>query len=79
MNEFKNMESCFLCGRNFQFGPSRYDGSFIPKYQFIVCQYCYLTAWDGWGPAWEPKILEHLEKNGLEVPTRDKDGLLPRN
>jgi hypothetical protein len=71
--------TCGLCGMTFQFGPGRYDGKHIPGYNLTVCKGCYDANWDGWAPQWEAKILQHLHENGLPVPAKNSQGLLPRD
>jgi len=73
------VERCFVCGQEFQYGPRRYAGKFIPRYQILACEVCYGAAWDGWGPGAEAKILTHLEAKGIPVPPRNDKGWLPRD
>lgn len=72
------MVRCFIHGGDFQFGPHRYAGKHIPRYQITVCETCYQANWDGWAPHYEARILGHLATQGLPVPERNTDGLLPR-
>ena len=70
---------CGACNTEFQFGPHRYDGTYIKAYDMTVCLTCYGANWDGWAPIWEPRILKHLEAKGLPVPRRNSAGWLPRD
>ncbi len=79
MSEHKIMDSCFMCGRQFQMGPHRYDGKFISGYQISVCWACYEGNWDGWAPHWEQILVAHLKKNKLLIPERNAKGWLPRD
>ena len=69
---------CGVCGGRFQFGPDRYAGKFIARYQIKVCEACFKGAWDGWGPSSEAKIIKHCGEKGLLVSTRNAKGWLPR-
>lgn len=78
MTEQKFMHLCDMCGSSFQFGPHRYDGSHLARYDMTVCSTCWKSNWDGWAPHLEERILTHLNARGLSVPERNKAGLLPR-
>lgn len=78
MAEYQLMMNCDLCGARFQFGPNRYAGNFVERYQMLVCRTCWEGSWDGYGPFYEAKILAHLEEKGLPVPERNAEGWLPR-
>lgn len=71
------MMQCPTCGREFQFGPHIYAGVYIPAYKMTVCRGCYSANWDGWGPAYEGKILDHLKREGIPEPQRNENGRLP--
>ena len=71
------MMTCFTCGLPFQFGPHKYDGKHLPAYQFTVCRGCYSSNWDGWAPAYQDKIVAHMETKGLPLPKRNAAGWLP--
>ena len=77
MND-KVMYLCFICSKNFQMGPNKYDGKFMASYNISVCRTCYEGNWDGWAPQYEQRLIAHLEKNGLEIPGKNEKGLLPR-
>ena len=79
MAKEKFMNQCFMCGRDFQFGPHIYRGKGIPRYNISVCDTCYEGNWDGWAPECEKKLVEHLEKDGLPIPERNEKGWLPRD
>lgn len=78
MIETKCMVKCPVCGNQFQFGPHKYDGKHLDRYEMTVCRLCYDVNWDGWGPAREAAILDHLREKGIPVPDRNQEGLLPR-
>lgn len=78
MPEYKHMIPCFTCGRQFQFGPHLYAGTFIRRYQVCVCKACYDSNWDGWAPHYEQLLIAHLEEKGLPMPERNAKGRLPR-
>lgn len=73
------MVRCELCHSEFQFGPHRYDGKHIARYQMTVCRTCYQANHDGWAPAWEERVLAVLKEKGLPVPERNAEGYLPRD
>ena len=79
MNDVKFMYTCDLCGAEYQFGRHIYDGKYIPRYKLNVCMNCYSGNHDGWSPHDERIILKHIEENGLSVPERNEEGLLPRD
>ena len=45
--EFKNVCSCFLSQRDFQYGPHIYDGRRVPQWDIMVCKHCHAGNWDG--------------------------------
>ena len=77
MEDFKITHTCFICGRNYQFGPNRYDGKYLDAYSMNVCLNCFSANHDGWSPVYEGKILEHLARESLPSPERNQKGLLP--
>ena len=72
------MIECQICGSMHQMGPGIYDGKQIPAYKLQVCKTCFEANWDGWAPVWEEVFLEHLKKEGIEVPQRNAAGYFPR-
>ena len=70
--------TCFMCGKRWQFGPHRYPGKHIARYQITVCEGCYAGNWDGWNPRCEARLLSHLAENGIPVPLRNEAGWFPR-
>ena len=79
MEDLKFMYHCDLCQKEFQFGPHKYDGKFISRYQMTVCGGCYKNNWDGWGPAVEGAFLAHLKSKGIPPPKRNQGGWFPRD
>ena len=78
--EFINMAVCDVCKREYRNGPHRYEGHRLHLYGDIsCCDICWEGNWDGWNPGREPVLLEHLERQDLPVPPRNKLGWLPRN
>ncbi len=78
MDTHKIMLRCDLCNREFQFGPHRYDGKHILRYQITVCMSCWNGNCDGWAPHLDERLISHLEKKGLPIPERNSKGWLPR-
>ena len=79
MNNKKFMFKCDLCDSSYQMGRHKYDGKQISRYGIGVCNICYKGNWDGWATNHESKILLHLKEEGLPVPDRNDNGLLPRD
>lgn len=69
---------CPLCSALFKWGPERFDGREIKRYDLKVCNICWQQSWGGWKHSHEEKIIAHLEKSGLPIPERNARGLLPR-
>lgn len=79
MDATRIMYPCISCGRQFQFGPHRYDGKVAKLYgNAPVCNTCWNANSDGWGPSVESKLLTVLKEMGLPVPPRNENGWLPR-
>lgn len=74
----KFMTKCDCCGTEFQYGPHKYDGEYIPRYQITVCMSCYDGNWDGWAPQ-DKWLIKHLESKNLPIPKRNRKGCLPRD
>lgn len=66
MPEYKHMEECFLCKRQFQFGPQLYKGTVVKEWKIIVCDICYKANWDGIVPRTYPHLLHHLRLMDIE-------------
>lgn len=79
MDTDKTMMSCELCGKEFQYGPHRYDGQFIRRYQLTVCKTCFSGNRDGWAPHLEEKFLAHLKAKHIPAPARNAEGWFPRD
>ncbi len=79
MPEPKKMVRCFMCDDEFQMGPHRYDGKFIPRYKISVCRICYDGNWDGWAPHFTERLIEHLKKEKFSIPEKNERGWLPRD
>lgn len=79
MQPYKNMVTCALCSKDFQFGPHAYDGTHLSGYGLTVCRSCYNSNWDGWAPRNEKIILAHLSSRGVRPPARNSAGWLPRD
>lgn len=74
----ENILSCPLCGFNFHFGPSLYEGKHLKGYELTVCRTCYNSNRDGWNEDYEDTLLEVLEENSTAKPERLDNDLLPR-
>ncbi len=77
---FKITDNCFSCGKELQRGPhSNYEGHVIHRYQFTVCDLCYKNNEDGWVSQLKKRITDHLNKEGVEIPSLNEKGFLPRD
>jgi hypothetical protein len=74
----KFAQHCDICGSEFQYGPHKYNGKYIARYQITVCMPCWESNWDGWAPGNEERLIAHLQKMGLPIPERNSKGWLPR-
>jgi hypothetical protein len=77
---------CFFCGKQFEkYEPlysgeySGYRGMYIGKYMIEACDVCYASNSDVWERRHEGRLVAHLTDNGLPIPTRNAEGLLPRD
>jgi hypothetical protein len=78
MPKEKFMYQCFMCGREYQYGPHKYEGREISRYKINVCNVCYDANRDGWSPEYQEKLIAHLKKEGIGIPARNREGWLPR-
>ena len=69
---------CELCGAQFQLDQGVYDGHYIPRYQFTICQTCWDGNWDGYTPRLDERIIAHLRAKGIPEPARNAKGWFPR-
>ena len=72
------METCFLCGEQFQFSAGVYAGAHISGYKVMVCGICYDGNREGWASHREWQLIAHLKREGTPVPPRNAQGWLPR-
>ena len=68
---------CFMCGDDCQMGGGVWEADWIRLYEITACKTCQSANYDGWGPDCEEKLIPHLEKKGLPVPSRNGGGWLP--
>lgn len=67
MTDDKFFEECFLCRRNFQFGPHVYDGKPVKSWNIMVCNRCLRANWDGIVIEGHPRLAAHLEGLGIKI------------
>ena len=72
-----HMMLCFACNREFQYGPTIYNGKVIKRYEINACLECLGNNWDGWSPDIEKRLIKHLKEKGIPVPERNQHGWLP--
>ena len=77
MESDKCMVKCDLCSRMFQFGPHKYDGKYLRKYEMSVCQGCLNSHHDGVGPSHEKQFTDHLITKNIKLPDRNAKGWYP--
>ena len=80
MAEYKHMETCFLCQRQFQYGPHVYNGTWLRSWQIIACRGCLSGNHDGIVPTTFPHLLDHLKAKGVKLTYNDQGWIcLPSN
>ena len=75
MNETKTMTACFLCKRQVQVGPHRYEGRNVPAWNVFICDTCRSANWDGVVPGTYPHLIEHLKSHRIEIKLNAKGWL----
>ena len=68
---------CFICRRDFQFGPYWYHGRYVRLYGVTLCDDCWASAVDGWPREHERTLCAWLNRIDLAIPARLPNGLLP--
>jgi len=72
--------NCDVCNSPYQHGPGRYEGHKLELYGGIFCcDSCWRNNWDGWAHRYESTLLAHLNGKGHPIPSRNANGLLPRD
>lgn len=61
----KIMVECFLCRREFQFGPNRYEGRHVGEWGISVCSHCSRSPWDEVPPGYTQRVVEYLDAKGI--------------
>ena len=79
MNDQKIMCECGVCGCQYNHGLHSYEGHKLELYGIFCCNICWVANWDGWNPHCEVVLLQQLKAKDLPQPTRNANGLLPRN
>jgi len=64
-----------MCGCSFKFSNGRYHGRWIPKWRVYLCQACDRQNWDGIVIEQQPKFIEKLKANGVEIQLNPKGWL----
>lgn len=72
----RHMVPCFLCKRDFQFGPHVYAGRGVAAWGIRICRLCEDGNWDGIVTSSHPDLMDHLKERGVEVRFNPK-GWLP--
>ena len=67
------LNQCAICLITFQ------QLELVNGYKLLVCADCWQGAEKGWANQHEPILFEALKKNGLLIPDRNLEDLLPRD
>lgn len=67
MTEDKFMTECFMCKRDVQAGPHRFEGRNVPAWGIFICHGCRDGNWDGIVPATYPHLIDHLKSKGIKI------------
>ena len=65
--------TCFLCGKQFQFGPRAYLGRRVEAWDIAICNDCHARTSGGIVPGIYPHLVEHLKARGI-TPEYDDHG-----
>lgn len=78
-NEAKFFSRCFLCERDFQYGPHVYKGKRSQLYEGLMfCNVCRNANRDGIAARhYIDRVKNYLFERGLSVPESDINGFLP--
>lgn len=68
--------TCFFCGELLDLGRDRASGQRIHQFQLFICHECLAANFEGVCSWHEIRLLEHLKRNGLAMPPRNKNGLI---
>ncbi|TCM81470.1 hypothetical protein EV216_11812 [Rhodovulum steppense] len=78
MSQAAFKETCYVCGREFQYGNHVYNGRKATRYGVMLCKACWESNHDGFNSLLEPKMIAACKINRLDLPNRLPNGLLPR-
>ena len=67
MNEAKIMTASFLCKRQVEVGPHRYEGRNVPAWGIFIYDTCRNANWDGIVPTTYPHLIEYLKSKATEI------------
>ncbi len=80
MSYNRNTQVCDVCEQALHHGSHRCDGHKLRRYGGImICDSCWERNNDGWPPYYEELLIQHLERQGIPIPRRNDNGLLPRD
>lgn len=65
--DYRHIEECFLCRRDFQFGPHRYAGRSIKQWRIKLCDMCLSSNHDGVVLEQHPRLRAHLKREGVAI------------
>lgn len=65
---------CMFCGKEH----TKETGYYLDKYKLNLCNICHNGSWDGIPPVYQDIFVNHLKKEGLDLPTKNVKGFYPR-
>ena len=69
---------CELCGKAVDYSNGIYGLNKCSGYDIFVCDTCYASNHDGWGPFHQTIVISIMNKKGKALPQRNHKGWLPR-
>lgn len=73
---YKIMETCELCKREFQFGPNFYQGHWLPTFEMYCCKGCVPNKQSDIPPAYERLAIGKANANKVGELPRTRSGTL---
>lgn len=74
------LHQCKLCHNTYKDGVNIHEGHKLKSYgDIMVCSMCWNSNWDGWAPHKADLLVKIMADKGLPLPSRNEQGLLPRD
>lgn len=74
MEEVEHKEQCFFCGSSFHYGPHKWHGEYVSKYNLLICHTCQNSNHDGLRHDWEDRFESHLKAEMKPLPEKNLEG-----